>query len=94
MRTSYLLVFQCECYLLYILVKTPCFQNSLLRSVFSDEFPVPKSASVSGFIPRAPTGSDWSSSRTARGSDTELLQDVLQDLDHRAGYVGLVCNPY
>ena len=47
-----------------------------------------KSSSNSGlgFIPRAPTGSEWG--RSAGGSrDTVGLQEILKDLDREAGYV-------
>ena len=72
--------------------------TTICRSVFADditeqsnEFPVPKSASISGLIPRAPTGSEWSPSKPSRttshrGSDSDILefQDVLRDLDKKA----------
>ena len=53
--------------------------------------PVPKRISVSGLIPVAPTGSEWSPSKPSRttrqqGSDSDMLefQDVLRDLDKKA----------
>ena len=70
----------------------------LYRSVFTDDImeqsndlPVPKSASVSGLIPRAPSSSEWSPSKPSRttkhqGSDIDIpeFQDVLRDLDKKA----------
>ena len=71
----------------------------LYRSVFTDEimeqsndFPVPKSASTSGLIPCASTGSEWSPSKPSshttrqRGSDSDIVefQDLLRDLDKKA----------
>ena len=49
---------------------------------------MPKSAS-SGFIPRAPTGSEWSRSRGVKGSESDLIgiTDVLRDLDQKAALV-------
>lgn len=62
-----------------------------MHRVFTDEFPISKSASLTGLHPRAPTGSEWS--REPRGSDRELvpLHEVLQDLDLQAA-LGLVPN--
>jgi len=58
----------------------------------SEEFPVHKSTSVSRLIPRAPTSSEWSPSKPhhiteQRGSDSDIprYQEVLRDLDKKAG---------
>ena len=60
-------------------------------SVFSpgEEFPIQKSASLSGLIPRAPAGSDWMRSRAKKGSESDIvdLHDMLEDLDKQAGLV-------
>lgn len=47
---------------------------------------VQRSASTTGLIPRAPTGSDWGRSNP---DDSEVvgLTEMLKDLDRQAGYV-------
>ena len=46
-------------------------------------------SATGGFIPRAPTGSEWSRSRKIKGSESELvgLSDMLKDLDQKAALV-------
>ena len=89
-------------FLLSIVSSSPSLpppHTTMYRSVFTDEileqsndFPVPKSASISGLIPRAPTGSEWSPSKPSsyttrqRGSDSDIVEfhEMLRDLDKKA----------
>ena len=74
---------------LFLSTHSSVFTDDIMEQ--SNEFPVPKSASISGLIPRAPTGSEWSPSKPSRttrqrGSDSDILEfeDVLRDLDKKA----------
>ncbi len=40
-----------------------------------------------GFVPRAPTGSEWGRSALQGPRDSVGLQEILMDLDRAAGYV-------
>lgn len=65
---------------MHVLVPLPSLPSSL-----GEEYAVQKSASISGLIPRAPTGSEWSRSKSPVGnSDTVQIHDVLRDLDQKA----------
>ena len=48
---------------------------------------VQRSASTSGLIPRAPTGSDWARSNKEDNKSSVGLSEMLKDLDRQAGYV-------
>ncbi len=50
-------------------------------------FPISKSATLSGLVPRHPTGNDWSESKTPLSTRESIgLQEMLSDLDQRARY--------
>lgn len=60
----------------------------------SAEFVVQRSASHSGLIPRAPTGSEWSRSNKDKDDGTSVcLSEILKDLDRQAGYVCVIRQP-